>query len=91
MSSLSRQHTQIVRVALADFAASKCRLDLATPASIRQDSECSGITVSEAEWPNGSVKDFEGCTHCYADPPAFASADDGFLPAPPYEDPVEVK
>lgn len=88
---MSRRNTQVVRVALAEFAASKRRLDLATPASIRQDNECSGITVSEAEWPNSSVKDFEGCTHCYADPPAIASADDGFLPAPPYEDPVEVQ
>ncbi len=76
---------------LAEFAASKRRLDLATPASIRQDSENSGITISEAEWPKGSVKDFEGCTHCYATPPAIASADDGFLPTPPYEDPVEVQ
>lgn len=67
------------------------RLDLTPPASIRHDNECSGITVSEAEWLNCSRKNFEECAHCYATPPPMASADDGFLPAPPYEDPVESK
>ena len=68
------------------------RLSLTPPASIRLDGDCTGISVSEAEWPKSSGKDFEArCTHCYACPPALDSADDGFLPAPPYEDPVEVK
>lgn len=59
--------------------------------SIRIDGEALGITVSEANWPNSSGKDFEArCTHYYACPPLQDAADEGFLSTPPYEDPVEV-
>ena len=76
---------------LAHLATINCRLNLTPPASIQQDSENSGIIVSEAHWPNSSAQEFEAYAHCYATPPASTSADEGFLPAPPYEDPIEVQ